>query len=129
MESMEQVSGQSIKSIHVAGGATQSPFWMQMKADILGKTVVCLDIPEVVTLGAAMLAGLGAGVYQNSADAVEQIKRNEIVYIPDMTHHREYRKIYDGVYKNLYPAIKEINHQIDRVQNKEGQVDEVFSSR
>jgi xylulokinase len=119
MESMEQVSGQTIKSIHVAGGATQSPFWMQMKADILGKAIVCLDVPEVVTLGAAMLAGLGAGVYQDSADAVQQIKRNEIVYTPDMTRYREYRRIYEGVYKNLYPAIKDINHQIERVQNKE----------
>lgn len=113
MESMEQVTGQSIRSVHVTGGATQSPFWMQMKADILGRPIVCLDIPEVVTLGAAMLAGLGAGIYQNSADAVQQIRRNDIVYTPDLKRHQQYRKIYEGVYKHLYFSIKEINNKIE----------------
>jgi len=118
MESMEAVTGQSIRSIHVTGGATKSPVWMQMKADILGKPIICLDIPEVVTLGAAMLAGMGAGIYQNSADAVQQIKRNQIVYKPDEERHRQYRKIYEGVYKHLYSGIKDINDKIEQCLNK-----------
>ncbi|CUH97535.1 hypothetical protein P22_3666 [Propionispora sp. 2/2-37] len=113
MEEMERITGQLIKSVHVVGGATKSPFWMQMKADILGKTVICQDIPEVVTLGAAMLAGLGAGVYKDSADMVQQIDRKEVVYEPDMENHRQYRRIYEGVYKQLYLCVKDLNHTIE----------------
>nr|WP_092072259.1 FGGY family carbohydrate kinase [Dendrosporobacter quercicolus]NSL48609.1 xylulose kinase [Dendrosporobacter quercicolus DSM 1736]SDM39194.1 xylulokinase [Dendrosporobacter quercicolus] len=113
MESMEQVADQPVRAVHVTGGATKSPFWMQMKADILGKPIVCLDIPEVVTLGAAMLAGLGAGMYQDSDDAVRRIKRREISYTPNEERHLQYRKQYEGVYKHLYFGIKDINRKID----------------
>ncbi len=113
MESMEQVTGQPIRSVHVTGGATKSPFWMQMKADILGRPIICLDVSEVVTLGAAMLAGLGAGIYQNSADAVGQIRRNDIIYTPNPERHQQYRKIYEGVYKHLYAGVKEIHDKIE----------------
>ncbi|MCE5285965.1 MAG: xylulose kinase [Pelosinus sp.] len=114
LEEMERVTGQNVHSVHVVGGATKSPFWMQMKADILGKPVICLDIPEVVTLGAAMLAGLGAGIYKDSADAVQQVDRREVVFEPDMVNHQKYRAIYEGVYKHLYSSVKELNHKIDQ---------------
>ncbi|SHJ58092.1 FGGY-family carbohydrate kinase [Propionispora hippei] len=121
IEEMERITGQTVKSIHVVGGATKSPFWMQMKADILGKTVVCQDIPEVVTLGAAMLAGLGAGVYKDSADMVRQIDRKEVVYEPNMANHRQYRRLYEGIYKQLYGCVKELNHTIERYKRQEAE--------
>jgi len=116
IEEMEQVTGQEVQSIHVAGGATKSAFWMQMKADILGKRIICLDIPDVVTLGAAMLAGIGAGIYKNATDAVEQIERKELIYEPDKARHLEYRKIYENVYKHLYTSVKDINYKIEETQ-------------
>ncbi|MDR3565408.1 MAG: FGGY family carbohydrate kinase [Negativicutes bacterium] len=113
IEGMQAVAGQPIHSVHVVGGATRSPFWMQMKADILGRPIVCMDVPEVVTLGAAMLAGLGAGIYRDSADAVRQIRRDEIVYQPDEGRQRQYRAIYEEAYKYLYPALQAMNRRID----------------
>ncbi|MBP2627040.1 MAG: Xylulokinase [Firmicutes bacterium] len=119
IEGIQEVVGYSINAINVVGGATKSPFWMQMKADVLGKPVICLDVPEVVTLGAAMLAGVGAGVYQDPADAVRKTRRDDKFYKPDMKKHARYRAIFNQVYQEIYPALQEINHKIDDLINKE----------
>ena len=119
IEGIQEVVGYPIRAVNVVGGATKSPFWMQMKADILGKPVICLDVPEVVTLGVAMLAGIGAGIYQDSADAVRQTRRDEKIYQPDMKNHVRYRAIFEQVYQEIYPALQEINHKIANLSNKE----------
>ena len=119
IEGIEKVVGYPIDAIHVVGGATKSHFWMQMKADILGKPVICLNVPEVVTLGAAMLAGIGAGIYKDAADAVSQTRRDQKIYQPNMKNHVRYRTIFAQVYQEIYPALQLINHKIDNLINKE----------
>jgi xylulokinase len=110
---MREVAGKPINSLNVVGGATRSAFWMQMKADILGIPVICLEVPEVVTLGAAMLAGLGAGIYRDSADAVRQTRREKKIYTPDTSRHARYRAIFEEAYRHVYPALRQIHHRID----------------
>jgi xylulokinase len=118
IEGIQALVGIPVQAVNVVGGATRSPFWMQMKADILGKPVVCLDVPEVVTLGVAMLAGLGAGIYKDPADAVRQARRNEKVYQPDLHRHKQYRAIFEEVYQNIYPALRETHHKMDNLMKK-----------
>jgi xylulokinase len=110
---MREFAGKPINSLNVVGGATRSAFWMQMKADILGIPVICLEVPEVVTLGAAMLAGLGAGIYRDSADAVRQTRREKTTYTPDTGRHGRYRAIFEEAYRHVYPALRQIHHRID----------------
>lgn len=116
---IQEIAGQAIPCLNVVGGATRSPFWMQMKADILGKPVICSEVSEVVTLGAAMLAGLGAGVYRNAADAVNQTRGEQKVYTPDMTRHARYHTIFEQVYRHVYPCLRQAHHQIDRLIKSE----------
>ena len=118
IEGIQEVVGYTVRSVNVVGGATRSPFWMQMKADILGKPVICIEVPEAVTLGAAMLAGMGAGIYKDPADAVQQTRSHEKIYQPDMARHKEYRTIFEEAYKNVYPALKDTNHKIDGLMKK-----------
>lgn len=118
IEGIEEVVGYSVKSVNVVGGATRSPFWMQMKADILGKPVICIEVPEAVTLGAAMLAGLGTGIYKDSNDAVKRTRSNQKVYQPDMARHKEYRTFFEDIYQNVYPVLRELNHKIDGLIKK-----------
>ncbi|HEY8891895.1 MAG TPA: FGGY family carbohydrate kinase [Clostridium sp.] len=110
---LQEVTGNEVKEVNVIGGATKSQFWMQMKADILGIPVRCIDESEAVTLGVAMLAGIGAGVYKDSADAVFKTRRETKIYTPDFKKHEKYNTIFENVYKNIFPALKEMNYKID----------------
>jgi len=119
IEGIQKIVEHEIETVNVVGGATKSPFWMQIKADILGKPVVCLNVPEAVTLGAAMLAGLGAGIYKDPEDAVRQTRRDETVYHQDPARHKAYRAMFENVYQNVYPALQGIHHKIDALVKKE----------
>jgi sugar (pentulose or hexulose) kinase len=58
-----RAGGSQIQTGTVTGGGARSPWWMQLKADLLGMPVEVSKQAEPGTLGAALLAGVGAGVY------------------------------------------------------------------
>ena len=88
-----------------------------MKADVTGLTVKSKYVPEAAALGAAMLAGLGAGIYKNPADAVGRVQHPEKIYMPNEEKHKKYRKIYEALNKNLYKALAGFNKEIAEVQS------------
>ena len=55
------------RRIVAIGGAVNNAFWMQNKADVLGTPVEVPDLDEAVPLGAAVLAGIGVGLYRDEA--------------------------------------------------------------
>ena len=61
VRAMEDSSGQSLAELRVDGGATANAWLMQFQADILGVPVVLAETSETTALGAAYLAGIGAG--------------------------------------------------------------------
>jgi len=60
---------------------------------------------EAVPLGAALLAGIGTGVYRNEQDAFNQVYRPGTCYVPDKQAQARYRELY-ARYAALYPALK-----------------------
>jgi xylulokinase len=72
IESLESC-GIRIDELVVTGGGAKSSFWLQLKADITGKRVVLPRVKEASLLGAATLAGIGAGIYQNVDEAVNRV--------------------------------------------------------
>lgn len=94
------------------GGASDNKFWMQNKADIFGKTIKASKIKEETALGAAMLAGIGTGIYKNYSDAISQIICDYNIYYPDNQKHEKYCRYFNNIYKEIYKANKTINHQI-----------------
>jgi xylulokinase len=87
------------------GGPTKNSLWMQNKADISGTAVHVPDVDEAVPLGAAILAGIGTGVYRDEKDAYKQVYRPGRVYEPDMGAHEKYMELY-AKYEKLYPSLK-----------------------
>jgi xylulokinase len=87
------------------GGPTKNRLWMQGKADVTGLVVEVPDMEEVVPLGAALLAGIGTGVYRNEQDAFSQVYRAGTTYVPDDAAQARYRELYTR-YSALYPALK-----------------------
>ena len=62
---MEQDAGIELQELMVDGGITSNKFVLQFLADLLGRAIVNIGMPDVSALGAAYMAGLKAGVYSN----------------------------------------------------------------
>ena len=95
----------------VVGGATRNSFWMQNKSDIAGLPIHVPELEEATSLGAAILAGIGIGLYRNEQDAFEQVNRPGKTYQPDSQLASKYAEWYK-IYKQLYPVLKPVSHQL-----------------
>jgi glycerol kinase len=72
MDAMQRDAGIAITELRVDGGASANNLLLQFQADLLGVPVVRPRIIETTALGAAYLAGLTAGVWQNSEEIAAQ---------------------------------------------------------
>lgn len=89
LDAMTADSGTTTTSLRVDGGATKNEFLMQFQADLLGIPIELPVVTEMAAMGAAYLAGLGVGFWQNRDEIAKQWKVAK-VYEPDMSEdHRE----------------------------------------
>ena len=84
LKAMEKDSGIAIKELRVDGGATANNLLMQFQSDLLNIQVVRPTIVETTALGAAYLAGLAVG-YWNNTEEIQQQWQMERVFSPTMT--------------------------------------------
>jgi xylulokinase len=105
--------GLSVKAdrIVAVGGAVRNKFWMQNKADVTGRPIDVPDVEEATPLGAALLAGIGVGLYRNEQDAFEHVYKPGVTYTPDPARVTQYAELFN-IYRQLYPALMPISHQL-----------------
>jgi xylulokinase len=84
---------------------------MQNKADITGLPIDVPEVEESTPLGAAILAGIGVGLYRNEQDAFERVYKPGKTYQPDPSLASKYAEWYQ-IYKQLYPVLKPVSHQL-----------------
>lgn len=96
------------KRIRSLGGVQKNEFWLQMKADVTGIPVEVTDNPEVTLLGAAILAGIGSGIYRDADDALSGMTFPMKVYEPDKGRHEEYKAFYDSVFSKIAPSLADV---------------------
>lgn len=101
-KAMQSDAGAVAGTLAVDGGASANNFLMQFQADILERVVARPRLIESTALGAAFLAGLGAGVWKNSGELFA-LKNVEREFIPSMTNETRSRLI-DGWRKALRQA-------------------------
>ncbi len=82
VRAMEAGAGQPLRELRADGGATANRWLMQFQADVLGVPVVVPEIAETTALGAAFLAGVGAGLW--SVSDVRDGWRERVRYEPRM---------------------------------------------
>ena len=89
------------------GGSANSRIWTQIKADVTGCRIEVPASDTATTLGAAILAGVGTGVYGSFEEAAERTVSVKMTYAPDPEMRAVYDKGYE-TYRKLYPALEEI---------------------
>ena len=93
------------KKVYASGGGAASPLWRQMQADIFDLPVCTMSAAsEGGAYGAALIAGVGAGLWKNLGEAVEVLQEETRVE-PAAENQDGYRKSY-AMYKKIYPALK-----------------------
>ncbi len=112
VEALENALGIAPGRICAVGGATKNAFWMQNKADVCNKMIEVPKLYEATPLGAAMLAGIGVGVFRDERDAILGVRQPGIVYEPDAVRAAQYAEYYHEIYKNIYGALRDVHHMI-----------------
>jgi xylulokinase len=103
-------AGASVAELLAIGGATKSPVWMQIKADVTGLPVTVSDNDAATPLGAAMLAVLGTGG-GDVDELVDRWVRRAVTYQPDPETASVYERLY-RVYRGLYGALAPSMHEL-----------------
>ena len=113
IDSLEEVAGGPVGEILTVGGGTKNALWNQIKADVVGKPLAVLEFQETSSLGAALLGGLGAGLYGSFEETVEVARgaNSARVVAPEPARTAQYAEQLD-VFTALYPATKALAHRL-----------------
>jgi xylulokinase len=110
VDALESGLGQKVTRLVAMGGATRNPFWMQTRTDVLGRDVEVVSLPDVTPRGAAMIAGIGAGVFADFAQAARAWAPERATLTPDPGRAARYEELYGRVYRPLCEALSEFHH-------------------
>jgi xylulokinase len=96
-----------VKSIRLGGGGARSPLWRQIQADVYGHDVEIVEAEEGAAYGAAILAGVGAGVWPSVDTACQSVVRVRERVPWNAGNAASMSRAYDS-YKRVYAATKSI---------------------
>ncbi len=105
--------GVRVEKLVACGGATQSPLWMQIHADVSGKPIAIPEEQQAVTLGSAIAGAVAAGVHPSLTAAASAMVRVASVVEPDAKAHERYAGLVEH-YTATYDSLKEASRR--RVQ-------------
>jgi xylulokinase len=99
-------AGVEVDVLRLGGGATKSALWNQIQADVYGKPVQTLKVGESTALGAALLGGVGAGVFSSIKEGVDQLVEITGQVEPNLANHAIYEEMYVA-YVKAYEALSD----------------------
>ncbi len=104
---LEVVREQGVKltEIRATGGGARSPFWRQILADVFQADIAILASEEGPGMGAAILAAVGAGEYEDTRTACDRMLKVKARISPNKAASRRYEEYYQH-FVTLYPALK-----------------------
>ena len=106
LEIAEKCGGE-VKELRAMGGASMAHIWTQIKSDVTGKPITVCHSGTETSLGAAILAGVGTGVYDDFEEAVSITVHPTRHHDPDPANKEVYDKNYD-IYRELYENLKDL---------------------
>jgi xylulokinase len=93
-----------IQRIRVIGGSTRNVLWMKIKASVYGRAIEVTPLTEGTCLSAAILGGLGAGIFANLDEARQSMREGlgEVWIVePDPAWVARYQELYANIYASL----------------------------
>jgi xylulokinase len=99
-----------VNNIRLGGGGARSPLWRQIQADVYAHPVEIVAAEEGAAYGAALLAGVGAGIWRTVDDACRRAVRVASTVEPiresSSVMQQQYRK-----YRRIYPALRSMREE------------------
>lgn len=95
-----------VNEIRLTGGGAKSPTWRQIQADVFEHPVVTINVEEGPAFGAAIIAGVGTGVFASFEQATERIIKVTRTIEPIAENSRAYEKSY-ALFRKLYGDLKD----------------------
>jgi sugar (pentulose or hexulose) kinase len=111
LESM-RTNGFFPESIVVSGGATHSELWLQIHSDVSNLPLILTKNPDAPLLGCAILAAVGAEIYEDIPTAVEKMVQFDRVIEPNSQVNAEYQPFYEA-YKASYVGLRNIRNNLE----------------
>lgn len=109
--------GLKIQQVRVSGGGARSKIWRQILADVFSTELVVINVTEGAAYGAALLAGVGTGIYNSVEEACGQtvniLKRTKPIE-KNVRIYNDYYPIYRSLYKALKPNFDTISEIVDK---------------
>jgi len=102
---------ESPQKIVAIGGGTKNRDWIQTKADVMQAVIEIPQIQEATALGAALLAGIGAGLYKNAEDAVRRTYKSGQIVEPDPSKAELYARGFE-TYRELFTRLYPVNARL-----------------
>lgn len=100
----ELVGDMSFSQVRAIGGGAKSSLFNSIKADVLGIPYVPLKRSDTATIGSAIVAGYGAGCYEDIREPISRVNEEKEVINSNMGNHRMYKK-YAEIYQEIFIAL------------------------
>jgi len=94
------------ETARVSGGGARSELWLRILASVLGLPLETTESEEGSAFGAALLAGVRAGVFRDADDAISRCVRPRLRIEPEWDYDDGYRR-----FRDLYPTLRALEDQ------------------
>jgi sugar (pentulose or hexulose) kinase len=112
-------TGIKIDNFRAVGGGSRSDAWVQTCADIFGLPFTRPVITEAGALGAAIIAGVGSGIFKNHAEGVAAMVKLERTFEPNLARHARYQARYQ-YYQRLGPLMADTLRELSSEPHLQG---------
>lgn len=101
-----------LTDITVIGGTSRNQLLVEIKASVMNARHHVLEVEEATALGAAMLAGMAAGVYKSADDAIAHVRYQSKLVEPRQADVPLYDTLFEDIYRHIYDALRPLHHRL-----------------
>jgi xylulokinase len=112
-----------LPDVRLIGGGARNDLLVRIKASVMNARMHVLDLDEATALGAAILGGIGAGIYSDITAALNTITSSPKLVDPTPADVPVYDAYFQQVYRPLYSTLRELNHRLYALSNGNVQQD------
>ncbi len=99
-----------LNSIKAIGGGTRNRLLVELLATVLKQRIDIIEVAEATALGAALLGGIGAGIFDDPREVHKQLSYSQTSVEPLAEQVDLYDAIFRNVYQEIYGALRDVNH-------------------